>query len=48
MLDDFRHRAHPHGIVFNAIEGTVLSTTTLVAALLFLLILFFGVNLRMA
>lgn len=47
MLGDFRHRFHPRGIVFNTIEWTLLSTTALLAALLTVLILFFGVYFRL-
>jgi hypothetical protein len=46
MLGDFRHRIHPRGILFNAMERTFLTTSALVVALVTLLILFFGIYLR--
>jgi len=46
MLVDFRHRFHPRGVLFNTIERTFLATGALVFTLLFLLILFLGVYLR--
>jgi len=48
MLGDFRHRIHPRGILFNAIERTFLTTSALVVALVFLLVLFLGIYLRLA
>ena len=47
MISDFRHRWHPRGVLFNAIERTFLTTGTLVVVLVFLLILFFGIYLRL-
>ena len=48
MLADFRHRFHPRGILFNTLERTFLATGALVVTVLFLLILFLGIYLRMA
>lgn len=47
MLGDFRHRFHPRGILFTAIERTFLTTSALVVMLVFLLILFCGVYFRL-
>ena len=47
MLGEFRHRLHPRGILFNAIERTFLTTGALLVALVFLLILFFGVYFKL-
>jgi hypothetical protein len=46
MLVDFRHRIHPRGVLFNAIERTFLTTSALVITLVALLILFFVIYLR--
>jgi hypothetical protein len=46
MLGEFQHRIHPRGILLNTIERTFLSTSTLVITLVMLLVLFFGVYLR--
>lgn len=48
MFGDFRHRAHPRGVLFNTIERTFLNTSALIIALVTLLILFFGFYLRLA
>ena len=47
MVGDFRHRLHPRGFLFNAIERTFLTTSTLLVAVVFLLILFFGIYFRL-
>jgi hypothetical protein len=47
MFGDFRHRFHPRGILFTTIERTFLTTSALVATLVFLLILFVGVYFRL-
>jgi hypothetical protein len=47
MLGDFRHRFHPRGVLFNTIERTFLTTSALLVTLLFLLVLFVGVYLRL-
>jgi len=47
MLDDFRHRIHPKGVLLNAIERTFLTTSALLIMLVVLLILFFGVYFRL-
>jgi len=47
MTGDFQHRNHPRGALFNAIERTFLTTGALTAALVFLLILFFGIYLKL-
>ena len=47
MLADFRQRIHPRGFLFAAIERTYLTTGALVAALVFVLILFFGIYMRL-
>jgi hypothetical protein len=46
MVGEFRHRVHPRGILFNTIERSFLATSALVVTLLFLLILFLGIYLR--
>jgi len=47
MTGDFRHRIHPRGVLFNAIERTFLTTGALTVVLVFLLILFFGIYLKL-
>ena len=47
MFGDFRHRFHPRGVLFTTIERTFLTTSALVVTLLFLVILFFGIYLRL-
>jgi hypothetical protein len=46
MVGEFRHRVHPRGILFNTIERSFLATSALVVTLLFLVILFLGIYLR--
>ena len=46
MLDDFRHRFHPRGLLFNTIVRTFLTASALAATVLLLLILFLGIYLR--
>ena len=46
MLADFRHRMHPRGVLFNAIERTFLTTSALLIGLVALLVLFFVIYLR--
>jgi hypothetical protein len=46
MVGEFRHRVHPRGILLNTIERSFLATSALVVTLLFLLILFLGIYLR--
>jgi len=46
MLYDFRHRMHPRGFLFNAIERTFLTTSALLVTLVVLLVLFVGIYLR--
>jgi hypothetical protein len=48
MFDDFRHRMHPRGVLFNAIERTFLTTSDLLITLVALLVLFFAIYLRVA
>ncbi len=46
MLGDFRHRIHPRGVLFNAIERTFLTTSALAITLVCLLVLFFVIYMR--
>jgi hypothetical protein len=48
MLADFRHRAHPRGVLFKTIESTFLGAGATVLTLVALLILFFVVYLKLA
>jgi hypothetical protein len=40
MFDNLRHRIHPRGIFFNALERTFLQTSTMAITLVALLVLF--------
>ena len=47
MVGAFRHRVHPRGILFNALERTFLTTSAMIIALVTLIILFLGIYMRL-